>query len=62
MSNVRGLRRVARAMIRSGIIELDVWGTGEMILFYAKEGADTSGFELMTMDEIRAAYEAADPD
>ena len=48
--------------IHDGIVELDIWGTGEMILYYAQEGADTSGIEIMTMDEILAAYAADVPD
>ena len=48
--------------IRNGLAAMDIWGTGDMIAYYAKEGADTSGIRIMTVDEILAAYEASVPD
>ena len=44
----------AAGKIHGGIIELDIYGNGYMILCYAKEGADTSGYAPMTLEEYRA--------
>ena len=44
----------ADGRLHNGIIELDIYGTGYMILFYAREGADTSGYAPMTMEEYQA--------
>ena len=52
----------AQAAIRNGIIELDIWGNGEMILVYAREDADTSAYSLMTLEELQEAYAADMPD
>ena len=38
--------------IRSGVLEMDLSGTGETMLLYAREGADYSGYPLMTEEEI----------
>ena len=48
----------AQAVIGNGILELDIPGTGDMLLYYAQDGADISGYELMSADEILAAYAA----
>ena len=48
----------AQAVIGNGILELDILGTGDMLLYYAQDGADISGYELMSVDEILAAYAA----
>ena len=44
----------AGSKLHGGVIELDIYGTGYMIFFYAKEGADLSGYAPMTMEEYRA--------
>ncbi len=44
----------AAGKVHSGVIELDIYGNGYMILFYAKEGADISGYTPMTLEEYRA--------
>ena len=44
----------AGASVQAGIIRLDINGTGEMLLYYAREGADTSGYSPMTMEEYKA--------
>lgn len=50
----------ASGAIRGGIVELDIYGTGDMLLIYAQEGADTSGYELLTMDEVKEQMAAAE--
>ncbi len=44
---------VADAAVRSGVLELDTSGTGQMFLLYSREGADISGYSPMTMEEAR---------
>ena len=44
----------AAGSLRNGIIELDLYGDGSMLLFYAQEQADTSGYALLTLDQYRA--------
>lgn len=44
---------------RGGILELDIYGTGDMFLIYAQQGADTSGYTLLTIDEVKAQMEAS---
>ena len=44
----------AGASVQAGVIRLDINGTGEMLLYYAREGADTSGYSPMTMEEYKA--------
>lgn len=52
----------AGASVHAGVIKLDINGTGEMLLYYAREGADTSGYAPMTMEEYNAkAAEAQAP-
>ncbi len=43
----------AEGTFLNGIIELDIYGTGEMLFYYTQEGADTSSYELITMDELQ---------
>lgn len=45
---------------RGGIIELDIYGTGDMLLIYAQEKADTSSYTLLTFDEVREQMAAAE--
>ena len=40
--------------VRSGILEMDIMGTGATLLLYAKEGADYSAYPLMTEEELLA--------
>ena len=42
----------APAKVTDGILELDIYGTGDMLLYFAQAEADTSGFQLMTLDEV----------
>lgn len=52
----------AGASVHAGVIKLDINGTGEMLLYYAREGADTSGYAPMTIEEYNAkAAEAQAP-
>ena len=52
----------AGASIHAGVIKLDINGTGEMYLYYAREGADTSAYAPMTIEEYNAkAAEAQAP-
>ena len=44
----------AGGTLKDGIIKLDIMGTGEMYLYLAQEGADTSAYEVMTLDELLA--------
>lgn len=43
----------ADAKLHDGILELDIYGDGSMILYYAQEGADISGYEFLTLEEVR---------
>ena len=45
-------------LLSGGILQLDLYGTGEMILCYALPGADTSAFPAMSYDEFMAQYAA----
>ena len=45
---------------RGGIIELDIYGTGDMLLIYAQEKADTSSYTLLTIDEVKEQMAAAE--
>lgn len=51
----------AEAAIHGGVIELDIWGDGSMLLVYAREGADTSAYAPMTLEEY-LEQETAAPD
>ena len=49
----------AEAVVKNGILEMDLYGGGEMVLCYAQDGVDTSAYTIMTMDEM---LEASMPD
>ena len=36
----------------SSIDSINIYGTGDMLLYFAQAEADTSGFQLMTLDEV----------
>lgn len=44
----------ATGSLHRGVIELDLYGNGSMLLFYAKEEADISGYAPMTLEEYHA--------
>lgn len=44
----------AGAVLQGGVIALDIYGTGYMILYYAREGADLSGYAPMTLEEYQS--------
>lgn len=44
----------AGCKLHSGVLELDLYGNGSMILCYAKKGADTSGYAPMTLEEYQS--------
>lgn len=46
----------AKGPIHNGIIELDLLGTGDVIFYYAQQGADISSYPLMTLEEAQTAY------
>ena len=46
----------AKGKYLGDIIELDILGGGSMIIYYATEDADISGYDLMTIEELREAY------
>ena len=51
----------AEAKFHDGILEMDIFGTGAMIMYYAQEEADISGYELLTLEQVlekRAEAEA----
>ena len=51
----------AEARFHDGILDMDIFGTGAMILYYAQEEADISGYELLTLEQVlekRAEAEA----
>lgn len=51
----------AEAKFHDGILEMDIFGTGDMIMYYAQEEADISGYELLTLEQVlekRAEAEA----
>lgn len=43
----------ATGIIKNGIIELDIYGTGDLLMFFAQEGADTSEYEMIGLDELQ---------
>ena len=45
---------------RGGVIELDIYGTGDMLLIYAQEKADTSSYTLLTIDEVKEQMAASE--
>ncbi len=48
----------AGGSLHNGVIELDIYGNGYMILCYAQEGADTSDYAPMTLEEYQAEPES----
>ncbi len=44
----------ASGPIHDGIIELDIMGDGSVIMYFAQEGADTSGYEVISLEEAIA--------
>lgn len=44
----------ANAKYHDGILELDIYGDGSMLLYYGQEGADISGYEFTTLEEVKA--------
>ena len=42
----------ADGTIHDGIIELDIYGTGDLVLYYAREGADISSYELLSPEDL----------
>ena len=48
----------ASGTLSGGVIELDIWGNGSLIYYYAKEGADTSSYAPMTLEEYNAMMSA----
>ena len=49
----------ASGTLSNGVIELDIFGTGDMILYYAVEGADLSGYKVLNKEEYQQAFDAA---
>ena len=45
---------------RGGIVELDIYGTGDMLMTFAQEKADTSSYTLLTFDEVKEQILAAE--
>ena len=41
-------------IVRNGVIELDIYGDGSLILCYAQEGADLSAYELLSIEDLVA--------
>ena len=50
----------AEAKFHDGILDMDIFGTGAMILYYAQEEADISGYELLTPEQVKEKMEAAE--
>ncbi len=42
----------AEAKFHDGILDMDIFGTGAMIMYYAQEEADISGYELLTPEQV----------
>ncbi len=49
----------ADGVLQNGIIELDIYGTGTMLVYYAQEEADTSFYKPMTVEEFQEVYNNA---
>ncbi len=43
-------------ILDDGVVVLDLYGGSLLLVYYAKEGTDVSGYDIMTMEEIEAAY------
>ena len=50
----------AEAKFHDGILEMDIFGTGDMIMYYAQEEADISGYELLTPEQVKEKMDAAE--
>jgi len=50
----------ASGAFHDGILDLDLYGTGEMLLLFAQDDADISGYTLMTLDELQKAMQEAE--
>ena len=44
----------ADAKLHDGILDLDLYGDGSMVLYFARDGADISGYEYTTLEEVKA--------
>ena len=44
----------APAKVHDGVLELDLYGNGSMILYFAQENADISGYEFLPLEEVQA--------
>ena len=45
---------------RGGIVELDTYGTGDMLMIFAQEKADISSYTLLTFEEVKEQILAAE--
>ena len=43
----------ADAKYHDGILDLDLYGDGSMVLYYGQEGADLSGYQFLTLEEVQ---------
>ena len=43
----------ANAKTHDGILELDLYGDSSMVLYYAQENADISGYEFLTLEQVK---------
>ena len=50
----------AEGNARGGIVELDIYGTGDMLMIFAQEKADTSSYTLLTFEEVKEQILAAE--
>lgn len=51
-----------KAVAKNGILEMDIYDDGSMVLYYAQENADISAYPLMSVEEVQAAISADVPD
>ncbi len=49
----------ASGRLGNGVIELDIFGTGDLILYYAMDGANLSGYQVLGSEEYQQAFDAA---
>ena len=50
----------AEAKFHDGILEMDIFGTGAMIMYYTQEEAAISGYELLTPEQVKEKMDAAE--
>lgn len=43
----------ANAKTHDGILELDLYGDSSMVLYYAQDNADISGYEFLTLEQVK---------